>query len=119
MDDAVEMARFLGMYVLDADDRPVPADDYPAWATWRAEQGHRCRIDTTRLGDITISTVFLAQDHRIGRDSLPILYETAVFKRGECVGVPGRYATREEAQAGHDRVVAEILAPDDGSPEEA
>jgi hypothetical protein len=42
-----------------------------------------------------------------------------VFKRGECVGVPGRYATREEAQAGHDRVVAEILAPDDGSPEEA
>ena len=109
-DDGTEMARFLGMYVLDDDDTPVQATDYLAWARFKAEQGHRLRVDRTHLAEIEVSTVFLAQDHSFGGGALPILYETAVFKRGTFVGIFGRYATRDDAQVGHDQVVAGLLS---------
>jgi hypothetical protein len=58
---------------------------------------------------LEVSTVFLGLDHQWHAHGPPLLYETMVFRDGsgdDCV----RYSTREEALAGHNKVVAECRA---------
>jgi len=67
-----------------------------------------------------ISTVFLGHDHSHGRGG-PLLFETMVFEKDETadarsriqydgqIGIMDRYATWDEAEAGHDRIHGEVL----------
>ena len=58
------------------------------------------------VGDgVEVSTVFLGRDHSFPGQPGPILYETLVFG-GEHVLKMERYATREQALEGHERMVA-------------
>jgi hypothetical protein len=57
------------------------------------------RVAMTEAEGVKISTVFLGLDHSFG-GSVPILFETMVFG-GEHDGYQERYATWEEAEAGH------------------
>ena len=62
------------------------------------------RVAKTEIGDISISTAFLGIDHSMCKD-VPLLFETMVFG-GKYDELQWRYTTWEEAEAGHDKVVA-------------
>jgi hypothetical protein len=71
-------------------------------------------VDKTVVGDVEISTVWLGIDHGMWGDGPPIIFETMVFG-GEHDRWCQRYATAEQAQAGHDEAVrmvrGEVEAP--------
>lgn len=85
---------------------PVPCDDLLEWAVWFENFDRRVVYD--EIGDIQISTVFLGLDHNYwgGR---PILFETMIFSSGELGNLDQlqkRYCTWEEAEDGHQEIVA-------------
>jgi hypothetical protein len=101
-------------YILDENKNPVRCDDHMERHKWneslpedqRTSLG--CKVDHWTNGKISVSTVFLSLDH--GWDSdVPIVFETMIFG-GERDQECERYATWEEAKAGHDRIVAEVQA---------
>lgn len=61
------------------------------------------RIDRTTVGDADVSTVFLGMDHQHA-DGPPLLFETMIFD-GEHDQQCWRWSTRDQAVAGHQRVV--------------
>lgn len=116
---------FIWQYILDAQGQPVPAPDTLSWGRWYEEacrNGTR-RVALDKIGDLRISTVFLALDHSL--PSLappeerhhPVLWETCIFDYShmtEAFGrkmaesdVVARYASKEDALAGHRALVAE------------
>ena len=75
--------------------------------------GKRVAEDT--VGEIWVSTVLLGMDYNFSGDGLPIIFETMVFGTDEEHHLSfaeelwcERYATHEEALAGHQRVVASL-----------
>lgn len=60
------------------------------------------------VGDILVSTVWLAVDLSLGRD-VPLHYETMVFG-GAYDGFQDRYATEDEALVGHADMLAKVRA---------
>ena len=65
------------------------------------------RIALTDLGDdVHVSTVWLGIDHGFGAGP-PLIFETMIFggPRNEDTE---RYTTKEQALAGHNRIVAEL-----------
>ncbi len=108
-------------WILDDQGEPVPCDDdVLVWARWFEEQheihrrsGHSpLHVASTSVGDVWISTVFLAIDHNFLMIGPPLLFETKVFglegedsERYDC-----RHHTRHQALAHHDQVVAELRA---------
>ena len=94
-----------GYYVLEGT-TPVPCKDVISWASWcrRSER----TVRKTRIGaDVLVSTVFLGLDHRFGRQGPPLLFETMIFG-GPHDGDMWRSATWEDAEKGHEEVVALI-----------
>lgn len=55
-----------------------------------------------------VSTVWLGIDQGFGATERPLIFESRVFG-GPLDNTCRRYATRDEAIAGHDELVAEIL----------
>ena len=93
-------------YLLTMDGKPIRTDDVLEWAQW-FETADRV-VRQTDLGPRgTVSTVFLAFDHSWGLGS-PVLWETMVFG-GPFDERQERYASREAAVAGHDRIVLELV----------
>lgn len=96
-------------YILDDDGNPVEEPDPLTWARWY-ERADRV-VARTYLKETDfrgyVSTVFLAINHAYHDEDPPILYETLVFAEEEhpLDQYMERYETREEAIAGHDRVV--------------
>jgi hypothetical protein len=89
-------------YILDNSHRPVPCEDLRTWARWM-ETADRVVAKTTVREGLDVSTVFLGLDHRFGPGT-PLLFETMVFRDGDG-GDEERYATWDEAVAGHQRLV--------------
>lgn len=69
-----------------------------------AMRGVDSTIEKTEIGEVLVSTVFLAVDHNFSfnDNSNPILFETMVFG-GKCDGKQERYATLGEAKYGHTK----------------
>ena len=90
---------------------PVPCADLLAWAQWFENAAAR-RVAQTKIGGARVSTVFLGIDHRHSGNGPPILFETMIFG-GARDGWQERYATWDDAQAGHARAVYMLreLAP--------
>ena len=63
----------------------------------------------TRLGLVRVSTVFLGLDHNWTPGQRPLVFETLVFG-GPADGMMERYSTWEEAEAGHEVIVALVRA---------
>lgn len=97
----------IDKWILDADLRPVPCGDLLRWAQW-FEHSDR-HVAETRLGRVRISTVFLGLNHQWQPGGEPLLYETMIFG-GARDGEIDRYATWNEAMAGHAQRVAQIAA---------
>jgi hypothetical protein len=89
------------LYILDGH-TPVPTDDLWTWA--RAFENHAARVvANTKVGDVTVSTVFLGLNHQFGR-GVPLLFETMIFggpQDNYCM----RWPTWAEAEAGHAATV--------------
>lgn len=83
--------------------RTPVAVDMMTWAKWFGDMNNR-HIAYAHVGGLSISTVFLGIDHGF-MEREPILFETMVFGAGETLEMD-RYATYEEAEAGHRKMVA-------------
>lgn len=98
-------------YRLDDHHQPIPVTAHdPRFVSLFAPECNR-RVADDVVGDYWISTVFLVIDHAWSEGDPPILFETMIFPKGTfddlyCV----RYATWEEAVAGHQRTVADVVA---------
>lgn len=92
-------------YFLDENNVPQKCqneDDYiRAWS-----DNPRREVAQTDIGDVHVSTVFLALDHNHG-SSPPLLYETMIFG-GKHDQDQERYTTREDALSGHDACVTRV-----------
>ena len=95
-------------YILEG--REIKPVDLMTWARWLDVDPLRGRIKRDVIGDVTISTVFLGLDHRWG-DGPPVLFETMVFG-GSLDEAMERYSTYDEAETGHDLMVARVRASD-------
>jgi hypothetical protein len=100
-------------YILDNEGNPVACNDLMVWGTWMEERSTILQriLSRTMLKtnpDVYVSTVFLGLDHNHGfsDESRPILWESMVFG-GESSGEQERYCTKEEAIAGHLKLVDE------------
>lgn len=96
-------------YIL-VDGVPVICHDVLEWSKW-FEKDERVVEQTEIQDDKTeqVSTVFLGLDHDWGNKGPPILFETMVFG-GPLDQEIERYATLEEAKAGHAKMVARVSA---------
>lgn len=81
---------------------PVLEPDIIKWAQWYEKANRHVKNDMLP-GDIHVSTVFLAIDHSYFGGT-PQLFETMIFG-GEHNEYCERYATWEEAEAGHQRAI--------------
>ena len=92
---------------------PVPTDDIHEWSRLLDEHPGGRRVGGDDVGDWSVSTVFLGMDHGYGGGP-PILFETMIFSRhdprNEADESCWRYATWEEAEAGHNAVVRWLTA---------
>lgn len=94
-------------WVLDADHNAVPCNDVLEWAEMFEVRDQR-RVAWDKVGDFTISTVFLGINHQYF-DGPPLVFETMVFEGDsrdelECY----RYSTWAEAMAGHAAIKAKL-----------
>lgn len=94
-----------GWYVLDAD-HAVRQADLAEGSRFFATADRRVARDV--IGDTEVSTVFLGLDHSFGSGP-PRLFETMIFG-GQQAGMAWRYATWDDAAAGHERIVAALRA---------
>jgi hypothetical protein len=95
----------IDRYIL-VDGEPKPCEDIKEWAEWFETAGFARVVKQTEIGDVEVSTVFLGLDHSFGQGA-PILYETLVFG-GRLDDEQVRYATRKEAEAGHEEMVGRM-----------
>ncbi len=106
-----------GKYILDGDGNPVLCPDLVVWGQWMENKKTTKDwiVEKTTVGGVEVSTVFLGLDHNYVLGDPPLLFETMCFQ-----GAPGeefdgeeffaRYATREEAAAGHAKIVKAVKA---------
>ena len=59
----------------------------------------------TTIGDVWVSTVFLGSDHNWSNVGPPSVFETMYTVKGQFADFQARYATWDEAAAGHAEVV--------------
>jgi hypothetical protein len=95
-------------YILNKDNEPVPADILVA--AQFLESGNRI-VAQDHVDGANLSTVFLCLDHSMGRSGGPVLYESMWFG-GPNNGNQRRYRTREEALAGHQEMLHELIGRD-------
>jgi hypothetical protein len=103
----VEGDRTVNRYILDENHQPVPVADLIEWAQW-FELANRTVARTHLDDDVEVSTVFLGNDHNFFGGP-PLLFETMVFG-GPDDQWQERYSTWDEAEAGHNAVVALLSA---------
>lgn len=96
----------MDKYILDNDGNPIPCDDIFIWGEWYENNFEARIVARYEIGDVCVSTVFLALDHSFG-DGPPLLYETMVF------GLPEehceRTSTKQQAIKCHERYVYMVI----------
>ena len=100
------MSTSLCFYILDGH-TPVETTDLVEYSEWWATADRK--VARTRISeDVEVSTVFLGTNHSILQPGPPILFETLVLG-GERAGDMRRYATWDEAAAGHEEECVRLL----------
>jgi hypothetical protein len=103
---------WLGQYILDENGEPVPAPGLRQWGQWLQDHQEERILAKDKIGNAEVSTVFLGLDHGVSFlrkdfDSAtykPTLWETMVFG-GPYDQHLARYTSREDALAGHGKIV--------------
>ncbi len=97
----------MNKYILDGH-TPVVEPDLLTWGRWFNDGERRRVADSEPVKGVRVSTVFLGLDHSFGSEGPPLLFETMIFG-GEHNDYQDRYATWDEAVAGHAKAVALVL----------
>ena len=107
------MADHNGRYILDDQGNVMPCPDLLEWGAWFETAGEKRRVALDKVGDWTVSTVFLGFDQSWCPDPMadplnykPVLWETMAF---DCIHngqMMLRYNSREAALTGHRGIVA-------------
>lgn len=84
----------------------LPVYDMLIWAE-QFENVSARRVGQDQVDSASVSTVFLGLDHSFGLGGPPQWFETMIFG-GDHDGWQDRYATWDEAKAGHEHVVAAL-----------
>ena len=90
-------------YILEPDGTIRSGVELIEWARW-LETAKRHVGHDHLPGGVLVSTVFFGIDHNFGPDGPPLLFETMIFG-GEHDQFQDRYATLDEAKAGHAKAV--------------
>lgn len=91
----------------------VPVDDLLEWGRWLQTADRVVAKDELSSG-ARVSTVFLGLDYNHGFGLAPAIFETMIFG-GTLDGDMDRYATWQEAEAGHAAMVAKAKAAEGGA----
>lgn len=108
--EAYEHWPWIGQYILDEQGNPVQATSLRQWGEWMEKREERI-VKQEHIGGYFVSTVFLGLDQRYWGEGPPILWETMVFSESNTkIDRPYdrsqyRYASREDAIAGHRKIV--------------
>jgi hypothetical protein len=89
------------------DKKPVHCATGQEWAEWyepAAVSGERI-VARDELDGIEVSTIFTGIDPNPVDHDPPQLFETMTFVNGKSTGAAIRYATWQQAEAGHRRMV--------------
>lgn len=99
----------------DMDGNAVGFDE---WCRLFSDPQYKRVAETTLPGGCWISTVLLGIDHNFGGSVRPIIFETMVFESPSNLSEMDmrRYATKAEAQAGHDEMVTKWTGWTPGEP---
>jgi len=102
----------MKLYILGPDGRTlVCVEDPLEWALWWAANRNAGIVASITVGHVRISTVLLRFDHSHA-EGTPQLFETALLDQAgnaeQFRTVCARYATWEEAEAGHAEIVRTI-----------
>ncbi len=96
-------------YVL-VDGYVMPEPDIRAWSRWfnQTRDERVVARDEVERG-VVVSSVFLGMDHSFGFGP-PVLWETMIFGPDDhpWTDYMERYTSREDAEAGHQRIVTAI-----------
>lgn len=86
----------------------VQCKDLITWAEWMENTDRTVARDV--IGNKHVSTVFLGIDHSFGApNARPILFETMLFEKDNFSDLYcARYATFDEAKAGHKAAVEKV-----------
>jgi hypothetical protein len=118
-------------YKMDEQGKIIPVEDILEWVAWYADADRT--IGKTQIGELTVSTVFLAMSHRSNNfteEGDDYLFETMVFGPDELLqklhaespevdtsifaklfgmtDIQRRYRTAEEARLGHAAIVGAV-----------
>jgi hypothetical protein len=101
----IKGSRYYGRYVL-IGETPFEEPDLRRWGDWfeRATRDGSRQIGNDKVGEATISTVFLGIDHNYYSDGLPVLFETMIFG-GDLDNHTERWRSYREALRGHEMIV--------------
>lgn len=97
-------------YLLNSDRQPYEVHQHTFSAANFFNPANKSRIVAQEdVGEAWVSTVFLGMKHGEGSDGRPLLFETFVIhKPDDDSNVVRRYATWEEAEAGHAEIKEQI-----------
>ena len=99
----------MNKYIL-VDREPVPCDNLWEWAAQCESRQWASCVGHTKVDDYTVYTSFLGLDHNFDCFSdiehVPLVFETMIQSSDEgWLDYQERYATWDEAEAGHARAV--------------
>jgi hypothetical protein len=105
---------WIGQYILDESGNAVRPKGLLEWTRWMEDHWVDRILAVDRIGNVTVSTVFLGLDHgptflmrAAGFDApsyKPTLWETMTFG-GAQAQIQSRYTSREDALSGHSKIV--------------
>lgn len=103
-----------GNYIL-VNGEPVLVEDLEAWARWfdQARKEGKTRLGRAILGDVKVTTVFLAFDHNLDDEGPPLVFGTLI-SGGPHDGKEWNYATLDQALLGHERAIAYVKGEEYG-----
>jgi len=103
----------MGRYFILRGGEVIEEPDYQKWSAWFDSAFKEIElIAESRLGSSTISTRFLALDMTLSPDSPPQVFETRV-KGGWLDNQWERFASLEEATAGHESWIRRVRRTDE------
>lgn len=85
----------------------IDGEPLTEWQDISEALGNRWQI-VDEIDGWTVSTVFLTINHNF-HEGPPMLFETMIFDAEGSSVSSNRYATKEEAEAGHKKIVEEWL----------
>mgnify|MGYP001563448969 CR=1 FL=1 len=96
------------LYILNENGNPVAEPDLAKWSEWFKTSERR--VANEKIGDSTVSTVFLGANHSFSGSGGAVLWETMVFggkldeEQHRCCG------SREQALVMHERMAKKVRA---------